>query len=72
VPSADWTRLLFDLMGLTDFLYGLALFHIPGTGPVASMLGRRVWQGFEQYGRDGDRPSFEVTDELKAAWGMGT
>ncbi len=70
VPGSDWTRLLFELMGLTDFLYGVALFHIPGTGPVASMLGRRVWQGFEQYGRDGDRPSFEVTDELKAAWGM--
>jgi hypothetical protein len=72
VPKADWTRILFELVERTDHLYEFALFRLPGTGPLASILGRRIWRGFELYGRDGERPSFEVTDELKDAWGMGT
>jgi hypothetical protein len=55
----------------TDQLYEVALVRLPGTGPIASLLGRRIWQGFELYGRgDGKRPAFQVTDELKDAWGM--
>ncbi len=71
VPRSDWTRLVFEMMRQTDWLYTYALVRLPGTGPLAAALGRRVWHGFESYGRDGDRPQFEVTDELKAAWGMG-
>lgn len=70
VPKADWTRVLFELMYRTDRLYEFALVRLPGTGPIASLLGRRIWRGFELYGRDGERPTFEVTDELKEAWGM--
>ncbi len=70
VPKADWTRVIFELMSATDGLYQLALVRLPGTAPIASVLGRRLWSGFERYGRRGDRPSFEVTDELRAAWGM--
>ena len=40
------------------------------TAPVASALGRRIWRGFEHYGRDGDRPDFEVSAELRDAWGL--
>jgi hypothetical protein len=29
-------------------------------------------RGFELFERDGDRPGFEITDELKQAWGMAT
>ena len=72
VPKADWTRVIFEVMNRTDCLYELALVRIPGTGPIASALGRRLWQGFELYGRDGERPAFQVTDELKQAWGMPT
>ena len=72
VPKADWTRVIFEVMRRTDGLYELALVRIPGTGPIASALGRRVWRGFEMYGRDGERPAFQVTDELKQAWGMPT
>jgi ER-bound oxygenase mpaB/B'/Rubber oxygenase, catalytic domain len=72
VPKADWTRVIFELMRRTDSLYQFALIRIPGTGPIASELGRRIWHGFELYGRDGDRPAFRVTDELKDAWGMST
>ncbi len=71
VPRSDWTRVLFEMMRQTDWLYTYALVRLPGTGPIAAALGRRIWQGFERYGRDGNRPRFEVTDELKAAWGMG-
>jgi hypothetical protein len=70
VPKADWTRVIFEVMQRSDFLYDFALVRLPGTGPIASMLGRRIWRGFERYGRDGDRPAFQVTDELKEAWGM--
>ena len=51
VPKSDWTRVIFELMQRTDWLYDLALVRIPGTGPIASVLGRRVWRGFELYGR---------------------
>ncbi len=71
VPRSDWTRIVFEMMRQTDWLYTYALVRIPGTGPLAAALGRRIWQGFERYGRGGDRPGFEITDELKAAWGMG-
>jgi len=71
VPRSDWTRLVFEVMRQTDWLYAYALVRLPGTGPLAAALGRRIWQGFERYGRDGSRPRFEVTDELKAAWRMG-
>ena len=70
VPPADWTRVFFEVMHRTDFLYGFALIRLPGTGRIASRLGRRIWEGFELYGRDGERPAFEVTDELKTAWGI--
>jgi hypothetical protein len=70
VPKSDWTRVIFEVMSRTDWLYDLALIRLPGTGPIASALGRRVWRGFELYGRDGERPAFQVTDELKQAWGM--
>jgi hypothetical protein len=70
VPKADWTRIIFEIMHRTDFLYEFALVQLPGTGRIASRLGRRIWQGFELYGRDGDRPAFQVSDELKEAWGI--
>ena len=70
VPKADWTRVIFELMNRTDWLYDFAVVRVPGMGPIASALGRRVWHGFERYGRDGERPAFQVTDELKQAWGM--
>jgi hypothetical protein len=69
VPRADWTRVIFELMHRTDALYELALVRIPGTAPIASILGRRIWRGFELYGR-GDRSCFQVTDELKLSWGL--
>ena len=70
VPKADWTRVFFELMHRTDRFYELALIRLPGTAPIASTLGRRIWRGFELYGRGGDRSAFQVTDELRQAWGL--
>jgi hypothetical protein len=70
VPKSDWTRVIFEVMQLTDGLYERALVRIPGTGPIAEWLGRRIWNGFELYGRGGDRPAFEVAAELREAWGL--
>jgi hypothetical protein len=39
---------------------------------MTAALGRRMWKAFEAYGRQGERPSFEVTDELRQAWGLGS
>ncbi|HXW38232.1 MAG TPA: oxygenase MpaB family protein, partial [Acidimicrobiales bacterium] len=72
VPRSDWTRMVFELMRRTDWVYGYGLDRLPGMGPLSARLGRRIWEGFERYGRDGLRPSFEVTDELKASWAMGS
>lgn len=70
VPKSDWTRVIFEFMNRTDWMYEFALVRLPGVGPIASTLGRRLWRGFELYGRGGHRPAFQVTDELKQAWGM--
>jgi hypothetical protein len=72
VPKADWTRIVFEMMSRTDWMYGVALNRVPVLAPIASVLGHRIWRGFELYGRGGDRPQFRVTDELKEAWGMKT
>ncbi len=72
VPKADWTRVIFEMMRRTDWVYAYLVVRLPGTGPLASRLGLRIWRGFEHYGRDGQRPSFQVTDELKTAWGMSS
>jgi hypothetical protein len=70
VPKADWTRVIFEVMHRTDHFYERALVRFPGATPIASTLGRRIWRGFELYGRGGERPAFQVTDELKHAWGL--
>jgi hypothetical protein len=70
VPRADWTRLLFRAMGTGDRLDTRVLRALPGVDPAAAALGRRVWQGFEAFRRDGRRPAFEVTEELREAWGL--
>lgn len=71
VPPADWTRVFFKFVEHTDSL-GRTVAHFPGARSLTAALGRRVWQGFEWYGRAGERPGSQVTDELKQAWGMTT
>jgi hypothetical protein len=72
VPKADWTRVFFDLMYWADSMYDLSVIHLPGTAPLASLFGRMVWREFERYDRQGGRPDFRVSSELREAWGMQT
>jgi hypothetical protein len=72
VPPADWTRAFFAFVQHTDGLMGRSLARMPGARSITAMLGRKMLRGFELFERDGDRASFEITDELKQAWGMTT
>ncbi len=69
VPKADWTRVSSSSWIGPTPLRSRRGAH-PRDGADRVELGRRMLRGFEQYGRDGERPGFEITDELKEAWGM--
>jgi hypothetical protein len=70
VPPSNWTKSLFQLMRLADRVYDMSVVRIPGTTPFAAILGRQIWRGFEAHERHGDRPGFEVPQELGRAWGL--
>jgi len=72
VPPADWTRSFFSFLARTDRSLGRTLAQTPAVRSMTAALGRRMWKAFEAYGRQGERPSFEVTDELRQAWGLGS
>jgi hypothetical protein len=72
VPPADWTRAFFTFVQESDSVVGRLLALVPGTHSITAALGRRMLRGFELFERDGDRPGFQITDELKQAWGMAT
>jgi hypothetical protein len=71
VPKADWTRMFFTFVEGTDSIFDRTWVRAPGTRSMTAALGRRMLRGFELYERDGDRPKFEITDELREAWGIG-
>ena len=71
VPKADWTRVIFEIMQRTDQLYRVRpgssardRAHRLAPGP-AYLAGLRALRA-----GGGKRPAFQVTDELKDAWGM--
>lgn len=70
VPAADWTRVFFVFMQHSDSLLGQAMSRVPGMGLAGSTLGRLLLEGFLKAERHGDRPQFEISDELRQAWGM--
>ena len=70
VPAADWTRMIFPVMRRVDGLLSGALSFLPGRHSISAALGRRLVVGLEAAERGGGRPQFEITDELKAAWGI--
>jgi len=45
--------------------------RLPGVPNLSAVLGLRMLRGFELVERDGDRPNFQITDELRAAWNIG-
>lgn len=71
VPPADWTRWFFTFVQVTDTLFDRTWGRLPGVPNLSAVLGLRMLRGFELVERDGDRPSFQITDELRAAWNIG-
>jgi hypothetical protein len=71
VPAARASgRVFFAAVQLGDGIVERTLEWFPGTRPLSAWLGIRMLRSFEEFERDGDRPSFEITSELKEAWGM--
>ena len=72
VPRADWTRWFFTFVQISDNLFDQTWGRLPGVPNLSAALGLRMLRGFELTERDGDRASFQIADELRAAWGMGS
>ena len=72
VPPADWTKSIFTSARWVDAAMNGALRWVPGHHTLLAGVGRRFIEGFESLEQDGDRTSFEISDELRAAWGVGT
>jgi hypothetical protein len=71
VPDADWTRRLFPVMKRLDQATYRLFGWLPGKHSISAALGRRMVSGFENAERGGGRPSFQISEELRDAWGMG-
>jgi hypothetical protein len=71
VPPADWTRSFFAFERRSDGIFARTLSRIPGTRQMTARLGRRMFESFIEAERGGDRATFEITDELRQAWGIG-
>ena len=71
VPKANWTRHFFTFVQVTDTLFDQTVGRLPGIPKLSAALGLRMLRGFELTQRDGDRPGFQITDELRSAWGIG-
>ena len=71
VPRADPIgRAVFVGVRLVDGIFERTVSRLPGTRSVTELLGLLMLHGFIDFERDGERPSFEISDELKKAWGL--
>jgi hypothetical protein len=72
VPAADWTRWFFTFVQVTDTLFERTWGRLPGVPHLSAALGLRMLRGFERAERGGGRPNFQITDELRSAWNLGS
>lgn len=72
VAPSNWTRFVFSFMRRCDGPWNAALRWLPGDHSLAAALGRRVVVSLEDVERGPGRPRFEISDELRQAWGVGT
>jgi len=70
VDQADWTRHFFSLVMRTDSVLGRVVERMGGRHSLSAIVGREVIESFELSRRQGDRPGFRVSDELREAWGI--
>jgi hypothetical protein len=71
VGRSNWTIRLFAVMKGVDGVASKALSWLPGQHSISASIGRRVVTGIEDSERGPGRPQFEISDELRAAWGIG-
>jgi hypothetical protein len=72
VPASDWTKIIFRLMRHVDGPLEWMSKWLPGQRSLSSAIGRRVVMALEVVERGPERPQFEITDELRQAWGIKT
>jgi hypothetical protein len=73
VPRADpLGRAFFLMVQVLDSVYERTVSRLPGTRSATELLGLLMLHGFVNFERDGERPNFEISDELKKAWGIRT
>lgn len=72
VPAANWTKGVFTLMRHIDAPIDKVLSWLPGKHSLSASVGRRVVTALEDVERGHGRPQFEITDELRQAWGIKT
>ncbi len=72
IAPANWTRHLFAVMRRLDGPVDRLLTRLPGQHRLSAVLGRRVVTGLETVERGPGRPRFEISEELRAAWGVAT
>ena len=71
VPPARLTgRMFFGLSRLSAGTVNRTFLHLPGARTLTAWLGLRMLRSFEEFERDGNRPRFEISGELKQAWGI--
>ena len=71
VPPSNWTKSIFKIMGRFDAIADKTLSWLPGNHTLSAAIGRRVVGGMEDAERGTGRPKFQITDELREAWGIG-
>jgi hypothetical protein len=72
VPASNWTKVVFRLMRYVDGPLEWTSKWLPGLRSLSSAIGRRVVMSLELVERGPGRPQFEITDELRQAWGIKT
>ncbi len=70
VGPANWTRHLLRAMRRLDGPVERFLTRLPGQHRLSALLGRRVVAGLEDVERGPGRPRFEISEELRDAWGV--
>jgi len=72
IGKANWTRHLFGVARAITSRLWLAELHDKGLAKIADKMGRTAIDGFLTLERGGERPKFEIPDELATAWNIGT
>ena len=65
IPPADWTARIFSAIAVTGRWADRFNRSSPAGNQFSAVMGRYAFRRFLELTRDGDRPSFQIADELK-------